>query len=246
MRANYRAKFEKFDNVFGRSNVTLVKFEPTNFPNHCIVEDFCQRTGISFPQEHSITRVNESLTREACGILYAYRKYGSGYGIGPDSIRENHYIIKPLRTMSGSKFKISKSVVDQNFDLEQVDVHWMENRLGSSLAEDYLDTKDSISTEIDLLTVTRASCQEFAEKFSEIWGVDVPNQFIPKEEPIDPVQIAEFIESCRGLGRQLIRDKKAVLAEKQRLRKTFRYRVKRFTCATIRCIKRFFVLWLFL
>jgi hypothetical protein len=71
--------FEKFDDVLGRENVRLWKFDPPSFPNGCVVQDFCTRLGIALPRERVI-RVNASISREAVQLLYTYRKLGRNFG----------------------------------------------------------------------------------------------------------------------------------------------------------------------
>lgn len=65
----YRACFEKIDDVFGRANVVLRKFDPQTFPSGCVVRDFCARLGTGFPTK-CIIRDNESLPLEVVALLY--------------------------------------------------------------------------------------------------------------------------------------------------------------------------------
>ena len=205
MSPRYTRRFKKFDEVFGRENVKLVKFDPTTFPNKCIVADFCKRINIELPDGVSIKRVNESLSREACGILYAYRKFGPGYGFGAGVITENRGLIAPLIAMGGSKFKVLRS--DAMFELEskKKDIRWMENRLGVSLDE---VTEEEVGGEVaceeDLLTIKRSSCEDFAERFSKTHDLIISPDQIPTGDPVDPRRVAEFVEYCRSLYRARI------------------------------------------
>jgi hypothetical protein len=246
---NYKQRFENYDDIFGRSNVSLIKFKPANFPNQCVIADFSNRVGINFPQSLPILRTNESLTREACGILYAYRKFGAGYGIGKNVIRENSIIITTLYALKGDKFKFSRSTIDNLLSLDQEDTFWMEERLGSSLAETTKDDRAAISSENDLLTIDQRFCKEFALRFKEIWGIGLPEELLPKENPVDPVNVAKFIEHYRELCPKIIlleqEAKREAIAQRQKLKRSFSYRARNFPSVTIRCLKRFFGYYLF-
>lgn len=210
IKPRYIKRFRKFDEVFGRENVILRKFDPKSFPNQCIVADFCQQVGIQLPASTSIQRTNESLSTEACGILYAYRKFGPGYGVGELVIKENARIIEPLLAMSGSKFKIAASVLRPGLLEDKKEIAWMEKRLGASLAESATEDESGISSEEELLRITGASCEEFAAKFREIHGTAIPPERIPKGDLVDPREVAEMVQCARMICREaLVREKAA-------------------------------------
>lgn len=200
IKVSYRKKFRKFDKVFGRENVLLCKFDPATFADGCIVADFCARIGIRPPPPESILRVNEGMTREACGILYAWRKFGPGVARGKDYIRENNRIVAPLLALSGSKFRVSRELLDAGEDPKASKIHWIEQRLGESLDEKLGSQDGVVTSEADLLTITREACEEYRLKFQEIHGVAIPKPNLPQSCPVDPVRVAEFVESCRHAG----------------------------------------------
>lgn len=203
VKLKYRGKFEKFDEAFGRENVLLVKFDPARFPNQCIVADFCARIGITAPAPGSIRRINESLTREACGLLYAYRKFGPEYGVGENVIKENRRVVAPMLVMQGAKFKLAGSLVAASIAREQEDVDWMEARLGESLAEAAQpDDGSEVASEADLLTVSRAACEEYARRFEEVHGISLPPDAIPAADPAPPQAVADMVACARNLVRK--------------------------------------------
>lgn len=201
IKVGYRRRFRKFDEVFGRENVLLRKFAPASFPGGCIVADFCQRIGIEAPPPESIQRTNESLCREACGMLYAYRKFGPGYGVGEGVIRENNELISPFFGISGEKLQFSTKLMLRSLVAETKDIRWTERRIGESLHEKLSETSTGISTEEELLTVSRAFCLSYIEAFEKLHGMPVSKERIPEGDPVDPVEIAEFMEFCRSLIR---------------------------------------------
>ncbi|HEX7261609.1 MAG TPA: hypothetical protein VF258_07310 [Luteolibacter sp.] len=220
---HYRAKFNKFDKIFGRENVNLRKFDPGSFPNNCIVADFCQQIGIQLPEKTEILSSNESLSREACGILYAYRKFGPGYGVGANVIKENAWVIRTLLGMQGTKLKFSKSVIDQALKKEKDDTLWMENRLGVSLEERDLGGGGEISTETELLTIRRCSCEEFARCCKELHGIELALDTLPAGELVDPAEVAKIVETYRGICGKLVRKRlRRKLSKRERSKSGFR------------------------
>jgi hypothetical protein len=235
IRLNYRHKFKKFDAIFGRSNVVLRKFDPASFNGQCLVADFCQQIGIEFPKNTPIRRVNESMSREACGMLYAYRKFGPSIGAGKNVIRENLRLMKPFLAMRGSKFSVSRLILNEAIEHERKDIAWMEKRLGVSLDEVINEDDSAITSEDDLLTISRKACEEYAARFKEFYDVDLPLEAIPQQDPIDPRLVANLVENSRVLSSQIRRDKRKQAAEiaksanKKWIRKTWFWRFKRFT-----------------
>jgi len=132
---SYSATFRKFDDVFGRANVELWKFDPKSFPGGCAVQDFLERLCIDFPFER-IVRVNESLSREALGLLFTYRKLGNNMGSmsmsGPQSLR----LVQQVAAIGNTKFRFSPDVIRPLLEENRADIQWMEERLGQSLHEE--------------------------------------------------------------------------------------------------------------
>lgn len=201
---NYRARFEKWDNVFGVQNVHLVKFNPATFPNRCAVADFCRQIGIALPPSLNIRRFNESLSQSACGILYAYRKFGPGYGTGNVARLENAYLIRALRLVGGKKFELSRAILERSVKSEREGIEWIERRIGTSLDEPNNDNGMEINSEEDLLRVSQASCEEFVKCFEELYRVRLGSPFVATSDPVDPRQVAELVESCREICRDLV------------------------------------------
>jgi hypothetical protein len=146
-------RFGKFDEIFGRERVQLWKFDPSTFPNRCVVQDFCARLGISFPKER-IVRHNESLSRQAVVALYTYGKLGEEYG--SRTITGGEGMRLGLLIGGSGKFRFSPDVVHPILEAHRSDVKWMEARLGESLHED-LDARHSgdVREEADLLRPDR-------------------------------------------------------------------------------------------
>ncbi|MDH4188202.1 MAG: hypothetical protein OEV08_14520 [Nitrospira sp.] len=132
---HYEKTFGKFDEIFGRENVQLWKFEPKSFPNGCVVQDFCARLDIAFPVER-IIRANESISRQAVSLLYTYRKFGEKLGFRPMGGGESQRLVAALGDIRHDKFRFSPAIVRPVLDANRTDIQWMEERLGQSLHEE--------------------------------------------------------------------------------------------------------------
>lgn len=201
----YRRRFSKFDDIFGRQNVILRKFEPEKFTHRCVVTDFCEQIGRPPPNLSSVVRMNESLCREACSILYAYRKFGPPNRFGGDALIEEKRILAPLLAMEGTRFVLSKTLVAKSLAREQPDLRWIGQRLGEPFAENLENSETEISNEEDLLLIDGEACSQFAAKFAEIHGVGIPRERIPSGFPADPREIAAMVQYAREICNTLIR-----------------------------------------
>lgn len=150
--SSYRQRFEKFITVFGRSAVQLWKFNPDKFPNGCVVRDFCQRLGLTIHPKTS-ARANPSLSQEALNLLYIFRKFGSSRADGLGEIDANVELIVALRTLKGSRFQLSATVLEPILRAHQADLDWISELLGESVVNPLPPAGVGISCEEDLLTV---------------------------------------------------------------------------------------------
>lgn len=185
----YRNRFEKFDLVFGRENVKFWKFNPKRFPDGSVVMDFCNRLGIEMQTEYTI-RINDSLSKEALSLLYIYRKYGPGFGVGSNVISQNHKIIDALSNIGKRKIKFSPTLIKHILEQNREDLLWMEKRLGEDLNESMDAGIDDIENEEDLLTFNEETVQDLRD----IIGSD----YFPKEKKSNRFEeIAGLVHTLR-------------------------------------------------
>lgn len=235
---NYRGKFEKFDKVFGQENVILRKFDPSTFPNHCAVADFCQQVGIKLPENVKVQRLNESLSRDACGILYAYRKFDSGLNADKHVIKEVNYLIRALQMMRGHKLAFSASIIKSALEHEKDDILWMENRLQESLFEQYDDSEDKINSEDDLLKISRSSCVDFIKSFESMFELHELAELYPKSDPVEPGEVAALLNNCRHLVRKKLEERREKKIQQRSAGDVLRSRLKRIPLIIVRNIKQ--------
>lgn len=152
----YQARFEKFDQVFGRENVHYWHFNPALFEGGCVVRDFCSRVGIS--GDITVRRVNEGFSCGAIASLYAYRKFYNQFPKRDEFNRENERLVKKLYDLPGPKLKFSSELIKPTIENYEGDIRWMEMRLQKNLTEDIYKHDDAaIKSEQDLLTFDRSA-----------------------------------------------------------------------------------------
>jgi hypothetical protein len=148
----YKIKFSKFDSVFDREHVHLVKFDTDAFDEGNVVLDFIGRTGI--PRSSiTPTRKNESITKLSAMLRFQYsarvqaglqKKLGDAVGAS---------LCSRLRSLDPVRFRLAPSFLKPYIDSIREDIEWMEQRLGQSLQEDLTDEESDIYSEDDLMQI---------------------------------------------------------------------------------------------
>ena len=185
----YRKRFKKFDLIFGPENVHLWKFDPKSFPQGDVVLDFCRRLGIDMRPE-ALRRANESISKEAVSLLFAYRKFGPGYGVGLDAVQANRRLIAALRTIGSGKLRFAPEVVRPVLDANCEDIQWMEERLGESLTESLQGSDDDVRSETDLLRIHPSTVEDLKGLLGE--------EFLPEGiKGETPQEVAQLVHALR-------------------------------------------------
>lgn len=151
IRVAYMRGLEKFDRVFGKENVRLWRFNASDFPDGDVVKHFFVSLGIPLPQR--VRRVNESLSREAVQILYAFHKFGQRASPGAGRAAAKKQAIALLRGLSNTRFRLSPALLDPIIDRMGDDIAWAEERIGASLAEERGDEAGAIGSEAGMLDI---------------------------------------------------------------------------------------------
>lgn len=191
---NYRAIFEKIDQVFGAEQVHLRQFSSDSLLNACAVEDFFSWVDIPLAQEQVI-RVNEGLSRQAASILYAYRVHGEKFGGGRLAVQTFRMMVRALRGVPGEPFRLANHMLDPVLDAQADDIAWMEARLGSRFDEVKEEPDYALQAEEDLLQMDMASMEEFFANWRRVMGRDFPNEAVDALW-LDAEFLAGLIEDC--------------------------------------------------
>jgi hypothetical protein len=148
---DYRDRFEKFDDVFGRERVELRKFDPATFTEHCVVRDFCRWTGVSF--RGPVVRANESLNVEVVRLAYVYHRMADAGVVPAADTPTMRRIVRNLAPIEGGRLRFAPALLRPLVQARQDDITWIEQRLGASLAEDFESGRPGdVAGEADLWT----------------------------------------------------------------------------------------------
>jgi len=183
---SYKAAFRKFDDVFGRDNVRIWKFDPKSFKDGCVVQDFCARLGIPLAKDR-ITRLNESLSRQAVALLYAYFSFQNSDDADRMSAPE---AMQFGLQIGGDKFRLSPDVIRSVLNANRADIEWMEARLGQSLCEDAETARPGdVRNEADLLLPDPGAVMKLLTLLGRHAPKDVPGK--------TPQEIAQLVQIWR-------------------------------------------------
>lgn len=151
---NYRQAFEKLDNVFGQENVCLKLFEKDNLVDGDVVVDFYSELG-SETDKGNLIRIYESLSLEACSMLFVQRKYGDGFVQGfKGAGRSNKAFVDTLKKIGTNSFCFSRALCEPIIEAFSADIGWMEARLGKAILDlPERDSDHAISNEAQLLEI---------------------------------------------------------------------------------------------
>ncbi|MCG3169318.1 MAG: hypothetical protein CALGDGBN_00836 [Pseudomonadales bacterium] len=146
----YRDRLAKFESLPGASAAGWWLYDPRAFPAGCVVRDFCARLGIRLGVEPP-PRANESLSLPAIRLLWAYRRFGPGFGSGAGAIRDNALLRRQLNLLIGPRLRFHAELTVPVLHAQREDICWMEERLEASLAEPPCEAPDALRREEDLL-----------------------------------------------------------------------------------------------
>lgn len=171
----YRARFERIDQTFGRDIVRLREFSPDRMLNGDVVQDFAHEIGLGPLKEDQIIRANESRSLEAAALLYVQRKLGQGFVQGFDGAQVvNNTFIARLATIGTRKFAFSPQMLAPILEKERDDIAWMEDRLGHGFSGGSAAHKDAISSLDDLVDIALEQYDAVQELLGEKAAIEGP------------------------------------------------------------------------
>ena len=188
---NFRKKFAKFDDVFGRTQVSLRKYSPASFEANCVVRDFVSHIGIELAVPVD-ARANASLSRNALALLFAYRRSEHQFGAGATVPGENRRLVRLLSRLEGGQVSLANSLLHPVIQANRSDLEWMEARLGEPLRDglDDRDGPDAITSDDDLLSFEPQAVKWLAEQVGAEIGAD--------PAAIDAKRVADWMHRLRA------------------------------------------------
>lgn len=187
----YRARFEKFDTIFGRENVELRLFDRTKMKLGDVVIDFYDWLGADL-EVAKVVSVNEALSLESFALLYLQRAKGNGFVQGfLGAAEKNQKFIDCLSTIGGRKLRLAPELTEPMIARHADDIAWIENRLGQPLNESPVDHPDAVASEDDLFRAAREAGPNL------VTLVHLTLQYSKGDDPYDAALLA-LVETLRN------------------------------------------------
>jgi len=164
----YKARFERFDLVFGQENVELIPFMRDYLLSDDIVKDFKDRIGLKLDCLDA-KRANESLSLEATALLFIYRRtignLECGYMGKP---ADDNKLIKKLMSIGSQKLKFGKELWSELEVLKKEDISWINKRLSIDLTDFDNHGENCINSESDLIEIALDNFHFIDDLFNDI------------------------------------------------------------------------------
>jgi len=132
----YRARLEPYYNVFGAENITVKAFAPKTLHRQCIVADVLNQMGFDDELYDKLTvdRKNDTLSWPATFYLNAINKDLPIYVDGKPNRKRERHLISNARKITGEKFALPYSYLNQGCSEYTDDIAWVEEKLGVKLS----------------------------------------------------------------------------------------------------------------
>lgn len=151
-----RDRLEDLFEVFGRSRVSVHRFDPAAFPGRCVVRHFCGEIGMPVPPGRA-WRSNESLSLPAIQLRYAFNRFSGIEGEHrlprPEGVNR---LMARLRAMPGPAFRLHPDFLAGWLAGRNPDDAWLGANVGFSLfdAAPPKDDGHAVASEADLFRFT--------------------------------------------------------------------------------------------
>lgn len=129
---NYRQKFEKFDQVYGRDSVFLRKFARAELVDGDVVCDFAAQIGADL-KPSDIKNHNLALSLEGTAILFTFVRAGRIRDLNQSVAKQNAKIVVALKNISGQKLAFCPDQLVRVAEKNLKDIDWIEARIGASV-----------------------------------------------------------------------------------------------------------------
>lgn len=149
----YRARFEKFDTIFGPDAVDLVLFDRATLRDGDAVKDFASRIGQHL-RDTDVIQTNESLPLEGTALLYAHRKFVVGDGERRTNfVSRDQSLISFCNALGTGKFTFGAAIIAEASEKNSEDLHWICDRINTPFDRFCAPGAEGVTTEDELLSV---------------------------------------------------------------------------------------------
>lgn len=149
---DYRKKFQRFINVFGREQFSARVFARAELKDGSVVADFCHQWSLPFDRSKEV-RSNESISEPVVKLLHLFNREGPAPQQNRRWLNARAAFIECLSTHFRGRFELPGQFHGQAIDAD--DLAWLERQLGIRFPgaatqvasedefRDYLDSIDS-------------------------------------------------------------------------------------------------------
>ena len=164
----YNRRIELLDEIFGRENVNIHKYDATEFPGGDVVAHFLSALDLPVEQSALSQSYNEGLSLPAVQLLYVYRKFN------PSLTPADRAIVKQLSHMPGDPFRFHSALYHELLANGPNAVFLFEQRVGFSITENLTaDDAIGIRSEQDLAEIPQQSLRWLSDTLSRPGGTTV-------------------------------------------------------------------------
>lgn len=153
----YRERTEPLLRHMDRDDVVFIRFDRSDLVGGDVVRDFCSRVNISSTLETKIG-VNEALSTEALGAMFAFNKYVAPFYRRRIRARMLKKMFGDFKSIGQTKFGLSSDLMSRHLDKCASDIMWMEEVCGFDVKGVVKTVPRPVGSEEELL--------KFAETFS--------------------------------------------------------------------------------
>jgi hypothetical protein len=154
---SYRRIFSPFEELLGRSAVSLRLFDRQSLLEGDVVTDFAACFGIVMNKSTPI-RENETLSLDAVKLLYIYRLFN------PVFRDSDSAVISLLSTIQGGRFAFQHSVFERAAIIGGEDIEWVNERLNVQIDVCPDTTDGGISSDADMLSLRPESLDVLSQR----------------------------------------------------------------------------------
>lgn len=185
------SNLKNFSAIFGEANCFFRLFRKSNLYEGDVLLDFLNELEPGLmPIKQNL--VNEGISLTALKFIYAYRKYGPGYGSSKDSIWLNNSLVGRLANLPGDKLRLNPNLTDPYFKKWKDDLDLVASLLGSTAYQSFIDepihAHANVHSEADLLSFTPQDVEQLV-RLSKTLNISVPEDHFSYDDPKDVAQV---------------------------------------------------------
>jgi hypothetical protein len=166
-----RPQVERLWQRFGREKVRIIRFDPSSFPQGCVVRHFAAAIGLTVPAGFAL-QANERLSRPAAQLAYCYHHWAQPIGGGPGQRPPGmHRLRQQLVRLEGPKLRFHDALMEPLMEHWAREDDWLEAELGFRLESGGIGTggAEAIRTADDLLALQDDTLAWLARQSRRPW-----------------------------------------------------------------------------